>query len=86
MVQWLRTHLPMQGTQAQSLAWEYSTRPSTTATEAQVPRAHALQQEKPAQRGICALQRRVVPAQGNQRKPECSKKDPVQGLSWRSSG
>ena len=86
MVQWLRTHLPMQRTQAHSLAWEYSTRPSTTTTEAQVPRAHALQQEKPAQRGIRALQRRVVPAQGNQRKPECSNKDPAQGLPWWSSG
>ena len=86
MVQWLRTHLPMQGTQAQSLAWEYSTHPSTPTTEAQVPRAHAPQQEKPSQTEIRALQRRVAPTQGTQRKPECSKKDPVQGLSWWFSG
>ena len=49
MVQWLRTHLPMQGTQVQSLVWEESTCPSITVTEAQVPKAHALQQEKPPQ-------------------------------------
>ena len=39
--------------------------PRATTTEAHVPRAHALQQEKPLQREARALQRRVAPARRN---------------------
>ena len=74
MAQWLRIHLPMQGTQVWALVWEDPTcrgatkpmlhnywacalepvslqllSPRATATEVCVPRAHALQQEKPQQ-------------------------------------
>ena len=40
----------------------YWARPRTTATEARVPRAHALQQEKPPQWEAREPQRRVAPA------------------------
>ena len=65
VVQWLRIHLPMQGTWARSLIWEELTchgatepvRPNyracalvwATTAEALVPKACAPQQEKPSQ-------------------------------------
>ena len=54
VLQWLRICLPIQGTWVQSLVWENPTcteqlSPCTTTTEARMPRAHALQQEKPPQ-------------------------------------
>ena len=39
--------------------------PRATATEAHVPRAHALQQEKPPQWEACTPQQRVAPARSN---------------------
>ena len=39
--------------------------PRATTTEASVPRAHALQQERPPQWEACTLQRRVAPAHRN---------------------
>ena len=52
VVQELKIHLAMQGTQVRSWAQEDSTRteqlsPCPTTTEAHAPGAHALQQEKP---------------------------------------
>ena len=59
MLQWVRIYLPMQGTWVWSLVWEdatylRATKPmchkywvQATATEACVPKARALQQEKP---------------------------------------
>ena len=51
MIQWLRIHLPMQGTQVRFLVWEdpicheqLSLR--TTTTEVYTPRVHTVQQEK----------------------------------------
>ena len=83
--------LPMQGTRVQSLVLEDSTchratktlEPQllslrATTTEAGVPRACALQQEKPLQWKAHALQQRVVSALCNERKPMCSKEDPAQ--------
>ena len=56
VVQWLRIQLPVHGTQVQSLVWEDLTylgatklSPCAAATEAHVPRAHGLLQEKPPQ-------------------------------------
>ena len=51
--------------------------PRATTTEAHVPRACALQQEKPPQWEAHAPQR-IVPARHNQRKPANSNKDPMQ--------
>ena len=67
VVQWLRIRLPMQGTQVQALVWEDATYHGATKPVrhnywAHVPRACALQQEKPPQWEACALQRRVAPA------------------------
>ena len=39
--------------------------PCAATTEARVPRARALQQEKPPQREACAPQRKVAPARHN---------------------
>ena len=70
MVQWIRIHLPMQGTWVQSLVLEDSTcrgapKPvshdywdSAETTEAREPRACALQQEKSWQWEALALQRK----------------------------
>ena len=63
VVQWLRIHLPMQGTQVQSLAWEDRTCCGATnlcseTTEAHAFRAHALQQEQPPQWEAWAPQQR----------------------------
>ena len=73
MVQWLRIHLPMQGTPVQPPVWEdsichratkahapwlRSLRATTTA--ATVPRACVQQQEKPPQWEACAPQWRVA--------------------------
>ena len=54
VAQWLRIHLPMQGTRVRALVQEDptcrgATNPVATATEAHAPRARALQQEKPPQ-------------------------------------
>ena len=53
VVQWLRIHLPVHGTQVQSLVWEDLTyrgatklSPCAAATEAHMPRAGGLLQEK----------------------------------------
>ena len=83
--------LPMQGTRVPSLVLEDSTchqatktlEPQllslrATTTEAQVPRACALQQEKRLQWKAGAPQQRVVSAHCNERKPMCSKEDPAQ--------
>ena len=101
--QWLRIHLPMQGTRVRALVREDPTchgatkpvrhnywacalepashnywSPRATTTEACVPRAHAPQREKPPQWEAHALQGRVAPAHGNQRKPACSNEDLTQ--------
>ena len=47
VAQWLRIHLPMQGTRVRALVQEDPTCHATT--EARVPRARAPQQEKPPQ-------------------------------------
>ena len=52
VVQWLRIHLPMQGTQVRALVQEDPNAAEqlslcATTTEARVPRARAPQQEKP---------------------------------------
>ena len=78
MAQWLRIHLPMQGTWVQALVWEdptcrRATKPRVpqllslcaTTTESRMPRACALQQEKPPQLKACALQQRVAPTRCN---------------------
>ena len=78
VVQWLRIHLPIQGTRVRSLAREdatcrRATKPmghnywacSATTTEAHTPRARAPQQEKPLQWEVRAPQRRVAPAGRN---------------------
>ena len=62
MVQWIGVHLPAWRTQVQSLVWEDPRSTGTATTEACVHRARALQQEKPPQRGACALQRGVASA------------------------
>ena len=49
-----------------------------TTTEACVPRAHALQQEKLRQWEAHAPQQRVAPARLNQRKPARSNENPMQ--------
>ena len=55
MAQWLRIHLPMQGTRVRALVREDPTcgrvtKPeSATTTEARAPRARAPQEEKPLQ-------------------------------------
>ena len=54
VAQWLRIHLPMQGTRSHA-----------TTTEVRVPRACAPQQDKPKQREARALQQRVAPARPN---------------------
>ena len=63
VVQWLRIRLPMQGTWVRALVREDPTCRRATTPEshnywARVPRAHALQQEKPPQWEARALQRR----------------------------
>ena len=80
--QWLRIHLPMQGTRVRALVGKIpraaeqlspcatTTEPALyspwgTTTEARVPRARALQQEKPQQWEAHAPQWRVAPARGN---------------------
>ena len=55
MVQWLRIYLPMQGTRVQCLVWEGPRSMGANKsvhhnTEAQAPRAHGLQQEKPLEK------------------------------------
>ena len=52
--------------------------PRDITTEAQVPRACAMQQEKPLHREAHALQRRVAPTHCNERKPGCNTEDPAQ--------
>ena len=54
VAQWLRIHLPTQGTRVRALGRKIphaveQLSPCTTATEARVPRARAPQQEKPRQ-------------------------------------
>ena len=86
VMQWLRIHLPMQGTRVRALVREYPTchgatkpmchnywacalepasynywSPHDTTTEACMPRACALQQEKPLQWEARAPQWRVAP-------------------------
>ena len=50
----------------------------TTATEACMPGAHALQQEKPLQKKPMYHNYRVTPTLPNYRKPAHSNKDPAQ--------
>ena len=52
--------------------------PRGTTAEAHVPRAHALQQERPPQWEAHALQRRVAPARRNWRRPAHRNEDPMQ--------
>ena len=73
VAQWLRICLPMQGTGVRSLVREdptcrRTTKPVATTTEACVPRARALQQEKPLQWEAHAPQWRVAPARHSRRK------------------
>ena len=52
VAQWLRIHLPMQGTRVQVRSRAHEPQllsPRATTTEAHAPRARALQQEKPPQ-------------------------------------
>ena len=72
VVQWLRIHLPMQGTQigfpiredstccgAKPMChnyWAHVPEPESCNTEACTPRAHAPEEEKPLQWEACALQ------------------------------
>ena len=49
-----------------------------TTTEARMPRARALQQQKPPQWEAHAPQQRVAPARRNYRKPTHSNEDPTQ--------
>ena len=70
VAQWLRIHLPMQGTRVPSLVREdphaaEQLSPWATTTEARAPRACALQQEKPLQWEAHTLQRRVAPTRCN---------------------
>ena len=90
VAQWLRIHLPVQGTWVRALVREDPTccratkpvrhnywacalepmshnywSPCATTTEARVPRACALQQEKPPQWEACAPQQRVAPTHCN---------------------
>ena len=60
MVQWIGIHLPMQGTQVQSLVWKDSSccravKPVGQATESTHSKVHASQQEKPQQGEAYAL-------------------------------
>ena len=66
VAQWLRIHLPMQGTRVWSLVREdptcrRATKPASHNYWARVPRACAPQQEKPPKWEACALQRRLAP-------------------------
>ena len=67
VVEWIKICLPMQGTQVWSLVWEDltchgATKPeSHNCTETHLPRAHALQQQRPPQWDTHILQRRVAP-------------------------
>ena len=80
VAQWLRTHLPMQGTQVRALVWEDPTcrprqlSPCTTTTEARAPRARAPQQEKPPQWEARAPQQRGAPTLHAATKTQCSQK------------
>ena len=70
VAQWLRIHLPMQGTQVRALVWEDptcrgATKPVRHNYWAHVPRACAPQQEKPPQWEARAPQQRVAPAHCN---------------------
>ena len=81
VAQWLRIRLPMQGTRVRALVQEdptcrRATKPvrhnhwacvslRATTTEARVPRARALQKEKPPRWEARALQQRVAPAHPN---------------------
>ena len=69
MAQWLRIHLPMQGTWVQALVREDPTAeqlsPCATTTEACVHIACASQQEKTPQREAHAPQQRVAPSRHN---------------------
>ena len=86
MAQWLRLHLPIQGTRVGSLAWEDptfhgATKPLSHNYWARVPRARALQQEEPPQWEAHIQQQRVAPhslqlekAQVQQQRPNAAKK------------
>ena len=91
VAQWLRISLPMQGAQVRALVQEDPTCPGATkpvchnywslratTTDAHVPRARALWQQKPPQWEARAPPWRVAPAHRNVRKPVCSKEDPTQ--------
>ena len=70
MVQWVRIHLQMQRTWVRSLAWEDSTRRRAAKSNyrVHVPRACALQQEKPLQWKAHALQLESSPHSSQQEK------------------
>ena len=60
----VRIHLPVEGTQVQSLVQEDAVKhlsPCATTTEICVPRACALQQKKPSQWKAMSPQRRALP-------------------------
>ena len=70
VVQWLRIRLPMQGTWVWALVREDpprrgATKPVCHNYWARMPRAHALQQEKPPQWEACGPQQRVAFARRN---------------------
>ena len=83
VVQWIRILLSAQGTRVQPLVQEDTTccgatKPVCHNYWARVPRARALQQEKPLQWKALTSQWRVAPACRNWRKPSHNNEDPVQ--------
>ena len=82
VVQWLRIHLPMQGTQVQSLVWKDlmchgATKPSAMTTEALLHSLCSATKGASAMRSPCTTTR-VAPTHCNERRPACCNKDPVQ--------
>ena len=83
VAQWLRIYLPMQGTWVWFLLQKIphaigQLGPCTATTSPCMPRAHALQQEKPPLWKAHTLQQRVALAHSEYRKPLCSNRDPMQ--------
>ena len=86
MVQWLRIHLPVQGTWVRSLVWEDPTCHGPTKAMRHNSGAHELQLLKPVCLEPVFHNRRshhnekpvYRPFHHNRRKPECSNEDPAQ--------
>ena len=77
VAKWLRIRLPMQGTRVRSLVWEdptchRATKPVSHKYWARVPRARALQQEKPLQWEARAPQLRVAPLAATRESPRAA--------------